>query len=82
MDTIPRVIELLRECLEASGKVVGSDAITPTADFWKDLGLDSLDARDLFLRVSDEFGIAIPEKRFASLNSVQKVVDFVGAPKA
>ncbi len=49
--------------------------VDPAAHLVDDLDLDSLDWVDLAMRLEETFPIALREERFASLRTVQDLVD-------
>lgn len=53
--------------------------ITPEAKLFEDLGLDSIDAVDLVVRLQDYTGRKIPAAEFKSVRTVGDVVDQVHA---
>jgi acyl carrier protein len=69
----PAVLHELRAALARIG--VDPHDVEPTADLVEDLDLDSLDWVDLALQLEDALAIPLQEKRFASLRTVQDVVD-------
>lgn len=44
--------------------------LTPTANFTKDLGLDSLDTVEVVMAVEEEFAIEIPDQEADAINAV------------
>ncbi len=56
-----------------------ADAITPQARLFDDLGLDSIDAVDLVVRLQDYTGRKIPASEFKTVRTVGDVVDQVHA---
>lgn len=51
--------------------------VTPTANFFADLGADSLDSVELVMAVEEEFDIEIDDEIGDSLKTLQDVVDLV-----
>jgi acyl carrier protein len=51
--------------------------ITPSADLYDDLGLDSLDAIDLVVALERTFGFKVEEGAARAIRSVQQLYDFV-----
>ncbi|MBE7492158.1 MAG: acyl carrier protein [Planctomycetes bacterium] len=53
------------------------DAITPEADLYKDLGLDSLDAIDLVVALERNFGFKVEEGAAKLIRTMAQLYDFV-----
>ena len=53
--------------------------VVPQANFYDDLGFDSLDFVSLLMDVKDEFSIEIPDQDAEQLTTVQKLIDFISA---
>lgn len=51
----------------------------PTAHFYDDLGLDSLDAIEICMDLDTEFGFEIPENEVDKILSVNQAVDFIAS---
>ncbi|KAJ2920387.1 hypothetical protein MD484_g43, partial [Candolleomyces efflorescens] len=51
--------------------------LTPTANFAKDLGLDSLDAVEVVMAVEEEFSIEIPDAEADAIQSVDQAIDYI-----
>jgi acyl carrier protein len=45
--------------------------------FGRGLGVDSLDALELFLAIEEEFGVAVDDENMAVLGSINKIADFI-----
>ena len=45
--------------------------------FMEDMGLDSLELLEFFLRLDEEFGVSLSEDDYSELTSVQTVVAFL-----
>ncbi|KAI5292448.1 hypothetical protein KEM52_006350 [Ascosphaera acerosa] len=52
-------------------------AITESAHFTKDLGLDSLDTVEVVMAIEEEFSIEIPDKDADAIHSVNQAVDYI-----
>ncbi|KAH7689937.1 NADH dehydrogenase (ubiquinone) 1 alpha/beta subcomplex 1 protein [Dioscorea alata] len=67
-----RVIELVKKFdrLDAS-------KVTETADFQKDLSLDSLDRVELVMALEQEFSIEIPDTKADNLKCCRNVVEYI-----
>lgn len=74
----PVTLERLRHVLMRTFEVRAADVV-PSARLVDDLGLDSLDAVDLVVRLEQETGLAIGEDELRSLQTVQDVVDLLDA---
>ncbi|KAL9938074.1 hypothetical protein V8E36_002697 [Tilletia maclaganii] len=67
----------------ASFEKVKPNAITPSASFTSDLGLDSLDAVEVVMAIEEEFNIEIPDEEADNITTVQQAIDYVShAPEA
>ncbi|CAD6902416.1 unnamed protein product [Tilletia controversa] len=72
----------IRDVLGSFEKVK-PDAITPSASFTSDLGLDSLDAVEVVMAIEEEFNIEIPDEEADAITTVQQAIDYVShAPEA
>ena len=71
-DKQTEILEGLKDHLEGRG--IERDRVTPTADLFKDLGFDSLDAVELTLGIEERFGVEIPD---AELEEIQTITDTI-----
>jgi acyl carrier protein len=53
------------------------EKINPSANLFKDLEMDSIDALDWFAAMQSEIGLPIVEKELKRISTVQDVVDYV-----
>ena len=74
------VLQILAELLGPG--VATHPRMTPDARFDRDLGLDSLGRMELYRRVEDRFGVALPEQRLVELNSARELWQAVAAARA
>ncbi|MBD5371305.1 MAG: acyl carrier protein [Bacteroides sp.] len=51
--------------------------VTPTAEFSKDLGADSLDTVELIMEFEKEFGISIPDEDAEKIVTVGDAVNYI-----
>lgn len=51
--------------------------ITPTADFGKELGADSLDVIELVMTIEDEFGIEIEDVAASKISTIREALDYI-----
>ena len=51
--------------------------VTPTAEFSKDLGADSLDTVELIMEFEKEFGISIPDDQAEKIGTVGDAVSYI-----
>ncbi|MFC4272527.1 acyl carrier protein [Sneathiella chungangensis] len=72
------IYDKLREYLEDMFEVP-PELITPDAQLYDDLDLDSIDAVDLVVKLQDLTGKKIPPDEFRTVRSVGDVVDRVHA---
>lgn len=77
MTTLQRV----QECIHESAGVTLED-ITPEANLYDDLGLDSLDATELVMDLEFEFGYDIPDRDAESFRTVQDIVSYLQEAQA
>jgi len=58
---------------------IGADAddVTPSADFVKDLGCDSLDTVELIMAFEEAFEIEIPDEDVETIRTAQQAVDYL-----
>ncbi|KAJ1925155.1 mitochondrial acyl carrier protein [Tieghemiomyces parasiticus] len=67
-----RIFEVLNDFAK-----VPKDKITPTADFSKDLGLDSLDVVEVVMAIEEEFNIEIPDKDADEIRTVPQAIEYI-----
>ena len=60
---------------------VDENEVTPTAEFSKDLGADSLDTVELIMEFEKEFGISIPDDKAEGITTVKDAIDFIEEAK-
>lgn len=53
------------------------EKISPQANLFKDLGMDSIDALDWFAAMESEIGLPIIENELRMIRTVQDVVEYV-----
>ena len=58
---------------------VDENEVTPTAEFSKDLGADSLDTVELIMEFEKEFGITIPDDQAEKISTVQNAIEYIEA---
>ncbi len=51
--------------------------VTPTAEFTKDLGADSLDTVELIMEFEKEFGITIPDEDAEKITTVGDAISYI-----
>jgi acyl carrier protein len=56
---------------------VASSAITPQADFMKDLGLDSLDLIELTMALEEEFGMEIQDEEAQKIMTIPQLLELL-----
>ena len=71
-DVRERVVEIIVELLG-----VDAGMVTPKANYFKDLGADSLDTTELIMRVEDEYSIEISDLEADEIHTVQETIDFI-----
>ncbi|MDJ1470018.1 acyl carrier protein [Cytophagaceae bacterium DM2B3-1] len=67
-----KVTEMLVEKLN-----IEPSQVTPTANFIKDLGIDSLDYIELIMEFEQAFDIRIPDTEGEQLKTVGQAVDYI-----
>ena len=58
---------------------VDENEVTPTAEFTKDLGADSLDTVELIMECEKEFYITIPEDQAETISTVGDAIAYIEA---
>ncbi|MDE6336783.1 MAG: acyl carrier protein [Muribaculaceae bacterium] len=58
---------------------VDENEVTPTAEFSKDLGADSLDTVELIMEFEKEFGITIPDEDAEKITTVGDAISYIEA---
>lgn len=56
---------------------VDENEVTPTAEFSKDLGADSLDQVELIMEFEKEFGINIPDEDAEKITTVGDAITYI-----
>lgn len=56
---------------------VDENEVTPTAEFSKDLGADSLDTVELIMEFEKEFGITIPDEEAEKITTVGDAIAYI-----
>nr|XP_010906212.1 acyl carrier protein 3, mitochondrial isoform X1 [Elaeis guineensis]XP_029117091.1 acyl carrier protein 3, mitochondrial isoform X1 [Elaeis guineensis]XP_029117092.1 acyl carrier protein 3, mitochondrial isoform X1 [Elaeis guineensis] len=74
-----RVIELVKKFdkIDASKVILYHKQVTETADFQKDLCLDSLDRVELVMAFEQEFSVEIPDEKADKLSCCADVVKYI-----
>jgi acyl carrier protein len=60
---------------------IPADKITPDADFFNDLGVDSLKAIEIVAAFEKRFRITVPEQEIPKIRSLRQVIDFFNNAK-
>ncbi|SZF03704.1 unnamed protein product [Blumeria hordei] len=68
-----RIVDLLKNF----DKVTQLEKLSPTAHFYNDLGLDSLDTVEVVMAIEEEFSIEIPDKDADGIHSVDHAVKYI-----
>lgn len=61
---------------------VDESEVTPTAEFSKDLGADSLDTVELIMEFEKEFGISIPDEDAEKITTVGDAIAYIESHQA
>lgn len=56
---------------------VNENEVTPSAEFSKDLGADSLDTVELIMEFEKEFGIQIPDDQAEKITTVGDAISYI-----
>lgn len=75
-DIANRVKEIIVDKL-----TVDENEVTPTAEFSKDLGADSLDTVELIMEFEKEFDITIPEADAEKITTVGDAINYIESHK-
>lgn len=59
------------------GFEISAEKLTPTANLYEDLGLDSLDAVDMLVHLEEAFKIKVDGERLMEVRTLQNVYDLV-----
>ena len=60
---------------------VDESEVTPTAEFSKDLGADSLDTVELIMEFEKEFGLTIPDEEAEKIATVGDAIAYIESHK-
>ena len=71
-------LENLRDILSEEFEI-DRDAVTEDADLYEDLGIDSIDAVDLIVRLRELTGKKVPPEQFKTVRSVGDVMRVIEA---
>lgn len=71
--------ELIREIKNMVARVikVPEDKITPDANLFADLGVDSLLGVEIFAALDKKYGVEIPEERLRNVTTINDIVSLV-----
>ncbi|KAH9305760.1 hypothetical protein KI387_010164 [Taxus chinensis] len=53
--------------------------VTPSVNFQKDLGLDSLDTVEIVMALEEEFALEIPDKEADKIDSCSLAIDYISS---
>ncbi|KAJ1834583.1 mitochondrial acyl carrier protein [Coemansia sp. RSA 2706] len=71
-DIQERIFQLLQDFDK-----VKQDQLSASADFSKDLGLDSLDTVEVVMAIEEEFSVEIPDDEADKISSVKEAIDYI-----
>ena len=72
----------LQECIAAIAPEARLDAVDPQASLRAQLDLDSYDFLQLLIALHERLGVDVPESAYASVDSVQRLLDYLAAATA
>ncbi|POS85030.1 hypothetical protein EPUL_002852, partial [Erysiphe pulchra] len=70
-----RILDLLKNFDKVKADDINK--ISPTAHFFNDLGLDSLDTVEVLMAIEEEFSLEIPDKDADAIHSVDQAVKYI-----
>lgn len=73
--TFEKVKSVILDQLGSSS--IPEDSITPEANFYTDLGCDSLDAVEIIMGIEEAFDIEIMDEDVEQLQTVQQLMDYL-----
>jgi acyl carrier protein len=76
-DVVLKVNEIMRTDFE-----VTPDRLKPEASLFEDLGLDSLDAIDLVVRLEESTGLKVVSEKFQNIRTLGEVYELVAGMTA
>ncbi|KAJ2358662.1 mitochondrial acyl carrier protein [Coemansia sp. RSA 2618] len=71
-DIQERIFQLLQDFDK-----VNQEKLSPSADFAKELGLDSLDQVEVVMAIEEEFSVEIPDDEADKISSVKEAIDYI-----
>ncbi|HLU92784.1 MAG TPA: acyl carrier protein [Membranihabitans sp.] len=66
--------EKITEILGSINEDLPTDEFDPNTKL-SDLGVESLDTFDLFLRIEEDYGVGVSDEEIEDLDTIQKIVD-------
>ncbi len=69
------VLDTIKTHLASRG--IEADTVTPQADLFNDLGLDSLDTVELTLALEEQYGIEIPDSDLEGVATVNDAIALI-----
>jgi acyl carrier protein len=80
-DNNKEILEALREVLVDRLKVE-AEAVTPQANLFDDLGLDSIDLMSAVMAIEERFEIEVSDAELENVTTVGEAVEILGAKVA
>jgi len=80
-DSNKEILEALREVLVDRLKVE-AEAVTPQANLFDDLGLDSIDLMSAVMAIEERFEIEVSDAELENVTTVGEAVEILGAEVA
>ena len=74
---VPNNLE--QELKQIIANVIGrnADELKPTADFWKDLGVDSIKAIEIIVAIEKRYKITVRDEEVPKISNVGQVIEVV-----
>ncbi len=71
------VRDQLRSLIAEIGEIDNPESIGDSADLYKDLGLDSMQAMEIVLEIEQRYNIAVPEQALRTIRTLDDAVKLV-----
>ena len=74
---VPNNLEQELKQIIANVIVRNADELKPTADFWKDLGVDSIKAIEIIVAIEKRYKITVRDEEVPKISNVGQVIEVV-----